>query len=196
MRKVILCAGHDAVFRGAHNERQGVYEYDYVSKFVDDFKIYASDKIPRDIEIIPLIIDNSEDITAYGQSLKLKAKRANKIEDLSLFIEIHLNSFSDKKVSGAEVLYDGIGNSAYRFCLNFSFNNALYFSFHMWRGIKRRKDLYLTRNIKASVVLAELFFISNDTDLITFSFRENYVKLIKMMAKSIVEWHHNVEVVI
>ena len=82
----------------------------------------------------------------------------------NVFISIHLNSADTKKASGIETLrYDNVGFTTKKIaeCVQASLIKEL-----GWkdRGVKERPNLYVLKHTKASAILVETGFISNDTE--------------------------------
>lgn len=90
-------------------------------------------------------------------------KLANK-HNLDLVISIHLNSFSDAKSNGTEVLYykTNAKGKEYATALSKAISDAL--------GTKNRgavpktNEIYIIKNTKATCVLLECLFVSNAED--------------------------------
>ena len=82
----------------------------------------------------------------------------------NIFISIHLNSADSKKAQGIETLrYDNVGFTTKRIaeCVQ----NALIEDLG-WknRGVKERPNLYVLKHTKASAILVETGFISNEAE--------------------------------
>jgi len=81
-----------------------------------------------------------------------------------VFISIHLNSAETKKASGIETLrYDNVGMTTKKIasCVQKSLIDEL-----GWkdRGVKERPGLYVLKHTRASAILVETGFISNDDE--------------------------------
>lgn len=84
--------------------------------------------------------------------------------NVDAFISIHLNSADNKSASGIETLrYDRVGSLTKE--LARSVQNKLVTTLG-WkdRGVKERPNLYVLKHTKASAILVEVGFISNDEE--------------------------------
>ena len=102
---------------------------------------------------------------AGDPSLTLK-KRCDISNDFkaNVFISIHLNSADSKKASGIETLrYDNVGWTTKKIA---SCVQAALVAELGWkdRGVKERPNLYVLKHTKASAILVETGFISNNAE--------------------------------
>lgn len=154
--KVALVVGHSEKRKGAYNKNYEVYEYDYNLKLVN--------------AIMDRLIDNYKNIDP------IVILRDNKYIDLpdlineekpKFIISFHCNAFN-KNVGGSEFLcwIDSIKSQEIAFKLNDNLINHNIFSSRSIKYIKSQEDRggYLLKNTKAPCVIAETFFIDNDSD--------------------------------
>jgi len=188
MKTVVLCAGHDYRYKGAYNSDYRIHENTFVKQFIIDLYNlhFRGDIFSPEIRMLLLYIDDNYNITHKNDSLKIKSRFVNRMPEMSLFIEMHLNSFGNTNATGSEILYNNEANRG--FCELFAFNFNIYFPWARWRGIKHRTNLYLLNTIKKSVIL-EPFFLSNNKDVKSFvGNSNNYNMLLMMTAKTINDW--------
>lgn len=96
-------------------------------------------------------------------TLQKRCEISNKSK-AQIFISIHLNSADSKKASGIETLrYDNVGWTTKKIadCVQAALIEEL-----GWknRGVKERPNLYVLKHTKASAILVETGFISNEAE--------------------------------
>lgn len=100
---------------------------------------------------------------APGLTLEKRCKISNDSK-ANIFISIHLNSADSKKASGIETLrYDNVGQTTKKIANEVQ--KALVAELK-WkdRGVKERPNLYVLKHTKASAILVETGFISNEAE--------------------------------
>lgn len=98
-----------------------------------------------------------------GLTLKERCSISNEFK-ANIFISIHLNSADSKRAQGIETLrYDNVGETTKKIaaCVQKSLVSEL-----GWkdRGVKERPNLYVLKHTKASAILVETGFISNEAE--------------------------------
>lgn len=165
MRKltVVLDAGHGGHDPGAIGN--GLKEKDRALTYVL--------KLGKSLEKqgITVIYTRTTDEFVKLQDRTIISNNAN----ATLFISIHLNSFSDPKAHGLETLYYPASIEGKELALNIQneiVSEGLYTSD---RGIKPRNNLHVLKATKSPAVLVELGFISNAYDVQLLSDKENEI---------------------
>lgn len=98
-----------------------------------------------------------------GLTLERRCKISNDSK-ANIFISIHLNSAESKRAQGIETLrYDNVGMTTKKIAKHVQ--EALIAELG-WkdRGVKERPNLYVLKHTKASAILVETGFISNDAE--------------------------------
>jgi len=156
MFRVALSAGHGqkkqkgSIVRdpGAVNPRVLVNEHALCLRIQTLVRMLLQFTADIDLTLIPPTI------------LEEKVKLINKGK-FHLAVEVHLNSSSDRNVSGTEVLY--FPGSSWGRLYAARFQEELLYQLQVPdRGIKERKDLYFLRATNCPAVITEGEFISND----------------------------------
>lgn len=107
--------------------------------------------------------------------------------DADLFVSIHLNSATNKKASGIETWrYEHVGPTT-RSLANHVQSELIGVTGAKDRGVKTTTGLYVLKHTKASAILIEVGFISNDEEAKKL-FSENYQdKIARAIAAGIVK---------
>lgn len=173
MNKLALVIGHSEQSQGATNKASGVTEYGWNDVFVHRI----AQKIWNEHNNIP-----DTRIFQRGLGIRDLVKRINDWNP-DLAVEFHLNAF-DTQVSGTEMLVSNIhnrGNSIFANEVD-CFATSVGFAIGIQpRGIKFvgrfGKGGYFLNKTKCRAIIAETFFIDNDSDLAKAN--ENYDKLVQ-----------------
>ena len=169
MKKCALVIGHKKLSPGASNEKSGLTEFSF------------NEKLAMEIE------DEVEDVNIqriYRRTYNTLPDDINEFNP-DFIISLHCNAFN-KTASGTEVLYYHRSKNGRLMAevLNNEFVNALGLKD---RGIKPKsaedRGGYLLKSTSAPCVIAEPFFIDNDSDLKVVN--DNRDALIKAYATSI-----------
>lgn len=105
-----------------------------------------------------------------------------------LYLSIHINSYSNTKESGAEVLYNPINSE------NKIFGEILMNHFRTALGSKRqlkKTDLYMYKNTTVPGVLIECGFLSNPNERYLLQKETYQKKLSKVITDSVIEYFNN-----
>lgn len=169
MKTCALVIGHKKTSSGASNKKSGLTEFAF------------NEKLAMEIE------DNVNDVSiqrVYRRTYKTLPGDINELNP-DFIISMHCNAFN-KTASGTEVLYYHRSKKGKRMAkiLNVGFIEALGLKD---RGIKAKsaedRGGYLLKSTIAPCVIAEPFFIDNNSDLQTVI--DNRDELIKAYASSI-----------
>jgi len=158
MKKIVLVVGHKPSSAGAFNETYNLKEFDYNDKLVAEIV----DKLT-----MGWFFDKVEPVVVYRDTYNGLPKKIND-KNPDFIISFHCNAFN-KKVSGTEVLYYHTSKNGKKM--------AEILQKHLLKalGLKNRGVLgktaedrggYLLRYTKAPCIIAEPFFIDNDSDLV------------------------------
>lgn len=100
---------------------------------------------------------------APGLTLEKRCEISNKSK-AGLFISIHLNSAESKKAQGIETLrYDNVGAMTKKIASSVQASLVKELGWKD-RGVKERPNLYVLKHTKASAILVETGFISNEAE--------------------------------
>ncbi len=175
-KTIALVIGHRDTSPGAVNRRSGVTEYSYNSVLADDIRALLPD---LDVKIV-------------HRSTYKKLPGLINGYDPALVVSLHCNAFN-QAATGTEVLYHHNSTSGRRIAaiLQDKLVGALGLPD---RGIKAKRSEdrggYLLRYTDAPCVIAEPFFIDNNSDLKTASINrdalvEAYANAIREMAAAV-----------
>mgnify|MGYP000383261859 CR=1 FL=1 len=151
MKTCALVIGHKRASPGASNQASGLTEFEFNEQLAIDIETAVSDVIIQRI---------------YRRTYQTLPADINEF-DPDFIISLHCNAFN-KKVSGTEVLYyhKSIKGKAIATVLQHKLVSALALSD---RGIKAKtvedRGGYLLKETSAPCLIAEPFFIDNDSDI-------------------------------
>lgn len=154
IKKICLDAGHGGKDPGAVNEKlkynESAAALQIIKRLRDLFPFWYSVKLTR----------TSDDMYV---SLTERCRISNSF-GADAFISVHLNSFSDKKANGLEVLrYTKSGDTTKK--LATVIHEQLITATGLRdRGIKLRDNVTVLKKTKAPAILVECGFISNDDE--------------------------------
>lgn len=136
-----------------------------------------------------LLYNEDENIKGLRKiyDLKNRCKLADKYEN-SIFISIHMNSYSDEKYSGLQVYYSK-NNELSRELAN-SIQNTVRekLQHENKRAIKTGENMYLMKNLNNPAVLIECGFLSNGEDCRKLSEKEYQKQLSFTILCGIIEY--------
>ena len=124
---------------------------------------------------VSCIMTRSDENGIYTDSNSIRSKKVSDIKNRieiagkypnALFLSIHMNTFSDGSVHGAQVFYKN--DSKYSQTLATTLQSLINESFQKDNTKMAKpvpKNVYLFNNIKNEIVLVECGFITNSTDL-------------------------------
>ena len=159
---VIIDAGHGGVDGGAVS-CTGVYESHInlqISKILDDLMHLLG---------IPTVMVRDTDKSVYTKGETIAAKKVSDIRNrvslvnqtsYALLISIHQNNFTDARYYGAQVFYNGIGESSH-LADNLQQAFRQYINPENKRQTKKVNGVYLMDHINTAGVLIECGFLSN-----------------------------------
>ena len=173
--KCALVIGHKKTSQGAHNEKYNISEFDF------------NDKLTQQIGNHPDIVNSNIEVNRiYRRTYNQLPHDINEYNP-DFIISLHCNAFN-KKASGSEVLYYHKSKMGKKIAdiLNKQFKSLP----NNNRGIRPKsaedRGGYLLMNTNAPCIIAEPFFIDNDTDYNNVVIYSNE-KLITAYVKAIIE---------
>ena len=151
MKTCALVIGHKRASQGASNQASGITEFEFNEQLAIDIEAAVSDVIIQRI---------------YRRTYQTLPADINEF-DPDFIISLHCNAFN-KKVSGTEVLY--YHKSAKGKAIATVLQQKLVSALALFdRGIKAKtvedRGGYLLKETSAPCLIAEPFFIDNDSDL-------------------------------
>ena len=156
--KVAIIVGHSKKSPGAYNETYDVQEYDFnemlAKKIKDTYHRLVDVQEPIDIQIVYR--------TTTYQDLPIQINELNP----DLIVSLHCNAF-DTKASGCEMLYYYKSVKGKEIAKNFQYFVQACLG-NKNRGTKEKSSEdrggYLLRYTNAPCIIAEPFFLDNDTE--------------------------------
>lgn len=154
LKKICLDAGHGGKDPGAVNKALGYNESHAtlsIVKKIQDVLLYNGYqvKLTRDTDVYIPLTERCQISNTFGADA---------------FISIHLNSYSDPKSNGMEVLrYPVVGDTTKRLATSVH-KHLLAVTGFRDRGIKERSDLTVLKKTGAPAILVECGFISNSEE--------------------------------
>jgi N-acetylmuramoyl-L-alanine amidase len=166
---VVIDAGHGGEDPGA------------VSKYSDakekDLDLTVAKKLQALLEKseYTVIMTRTEDILQYeGDDLSMTAKRRQDLQkrkklmdesNADIVVSIHLNSFGDTKYSGAQVFYtkDSKSSQKLAMCIQDALRQIVDKD-NKREALLKKDDIIITKNCKATTVIVECGFLSNQAE--------------------------------
>ncbi len=189
---VIIDAGHGGEDGGAVS-KSGLYEKDINLSIALKLKELLQEKgvsvvLTRDTDV--LLYDRNTDFEGRKKVLDLAARRL--IGDTtpnSIFVSIHMNSFSQESTHGLQVWYSGNNPLSMSLAqtIQDSARDSLQPDNH--RRIKAAdSSIYLLRHLTVPSVLVECGFLSNPAEAERLGTEDYQQQLAQMLCTSIQEW--------
>lgn len=153
--KLFLSVGHDALKKGAYNEKYRLHEYDIL---VELTQYCFEEAIEIGLECEKVFSDR---LSSAIEEVNQKANTSD------IAVELHINSFSNPDVKGCETLYY-TGSKKGKELAGDIQNSMLAFLQVHDRGLLPRNNLAFLNKVKCTSIITEPFFLSNEDEVKRF----------------------------
>ena len=172
---IIIDAGHGGEDAGTTGVT-GVYEKDLNLEFaliIGQMLIDEGYTVVYTRTTDKMLYNDGENIKGMRKlyDLKNRCKIAEGYED-AIFVSIHMNSFGSAKYSGLQVYYSNDNKESISLATSIQNTVREKVQNSNNRQIKNGRDLYILDNCKATTVLVECGFLSNETECQKLSEKE------------------------
>ena len=193
-KTIIIDAGHGGEDCGAIGQN-GLYEKDLNMQVALTLGEMLSEKgfaviyTRTDDKLLYTEAENIKGIRKISD-LKNRCKIAKEYSD-SVFVSIHMNSFTDSKYSGLQVYYSQNNDSSKQLAEKVQAKVTSTLQKDNTRAIKPGKSMYVLENVDNTAILIECGFISNLTECEKLSQKEYQKELCFSIMCGMIEYMEN-----